>query len=720
MSVTLSNMKLIDANSSAPVDVKTISATTAENTAGNPATGDPAPSIPTPGMDPLDNERKNHTNLSKDDAGENPETHQIPTPPAPSNTHADPESVHILLQHLGLLALAHHPSRPVIDYNVRNQILQLDAFLVGTITGDGLATQWHKESRTQDRIDQYIGLCATLVPNLIAAIKKQSDENFGTEAKNRGVPPVHGEFYQIMLRPDLVTQYGELVEKWSKKKTPRNPDLDPWTDTAKFSDLIELLQDIVDSQYDFDKWEHVPPKPVFNQQSLNDTVELSRDMEDPDFIYTWYQMKTPGGKTFSNWHRIPEIETAVASDPQYDVKKLLKEKGRAVYFIPDPLEVTIPRRRKTGDNKWKEVDGPGNRWTRGEDGEEEVWEPTIVFYLLDKATNKLLRVYTIAAALMDKIDLNDDDNHKGWVSAYRKKIAQWRQRATKEATKVRDHWDDEEKNIMYQWANTFVKDKGIDMLTTKAVDGERNDLLDLLNKTIPGTRNAEGVSAWVKGQMKRKSDSLLGILFDKAGKVRRQLKAGATVPNSERYPDNAITIPVPQKKVEKKRASRRKPMTKSSKDDPSAEEEIDEGNIHDPQNYNLEGGFDEDLDLVNRNGEESEGDDFNESDEDDSHNGAPRPSLFKEKNKRVVEEESDDDFASPPKKKLTVKIPWKKHLGNDGELEDGFRDNDAERGDGDEETLETEGGEKEDAQEAAARQRAEEERDQRELDEGCS
>jgi hypothetical protein len=122
---------------------------------------------------------------------------------------------------------------------------------------------------------------------------------------------------------------------------------------------------------------------------------------------------------------------------------------------------------------------------------------------LDKATNKLLRVYTIAAALMDKIDLNDDDNHKGWVSAYRKKIAQWRQRATKEATKVRDHWDDEEKNIMYQWANTFVKDKGIDMLTTKAVDGERNDLLDLLNKTIPGTRNAEGVSAWVKGQMKR-------------------------------------------------------------------------------------------------------------------------------------------------------------------------------------------------------------------------
>jgi hypothetical protein len=137
----------------------------------------------------------------------------MPSPRSSSDTPRDPEELHVLLHHLILLVPSHDSSRPVIEYNVNNQILQLDAFLAGNINEDGEATQWDDISRTQQRIQHYMDLCNKLMPQLMATIRKKGDENFTFEARNRGLPPKHMDLGQIFLAPNLITKYGKMVEK---------------------------------------------------------------------------------------------------------------------------------------------------------------------------------------------------------------------------------------------------------------------------------------------------------------------------------------------------------------------------------------------------------------------------------------------------------------------------------------------------------------------------
>ncbi|KAH8642371.1 hypothetical protein IG631_05313 [Alternaria alternata] len=350
-------------------------------------------------------------------------------PPGSSSNPSDLEKLHILLAYSTLLALTRDASRPVVDLNMEAQVRQLDAFLAGDVTEDGVAIHWSARSQGAERLSRYEKLCNELVPNLIAAIKKQSQANLNTEPKNR----VHGEnnpehrsFYEVFLTPNLVTMYGKVIEKMRKKDMSMNPDFDPWTNAVKYGRLIQLFKTIYDHQYDFTNWKHTRPEPVFNQTPRQEAEEFMRVMDNRDQIRVYHCIVTPLGKVFSQLETIPEIAIKY-SDEQ--LEKMWRDKTRPKYLIPDPAFVTIPAKQK--DMTWANLDGVGKVWTRG----TQSWSTIFKFMVFDKATNAYIYDHVVDIDVLDQINLNDET----WVNRYCKTISEWRSRATGESTKVRDH-----------------------------------------------------------------------------------------------------------------------------------------------------------------------------------------------------------------------------------------------------------------------------------------
>jgi hypothetical protein len=149
--------------------------------------------------------------IARDTALEPDNEDEMMPPPLPSNAPIDPEKLHILLTYSTLLALTRHSSQPVVELDLQAQLRQLDAFLAGDVTEDGVATHWSAGSAHSERLQQYKDLCYQLVPNLTAAIKKQSHVNLTAQPKNRvqgEENPEHQALSKLFLSSDLVKMYG--------------------------------------------------------------------------------------------------------------------------------------------------------------------------------------------------------------------------------------------------------------------------------------------------------------------------------------------------------------------------------------------------------------------------------------------------------------------------------------------------------------------------------
>jgi hypothetical protein len=451
-------------------------------------------------------------------------------PPVPSSAPLDTEKLHILLTYSALLALTRDPSRPVVDLHMEGQVRQLDAFLAGDITEDGVATHWSAESKTPERLQRYKDLCDQLVPNMTAAIKKQSLINLNTTLKNLAIGdknPEHQSFSELFLSPSLVAIYGKLVEKSRKKGI--DPDFDPWTNTVKHGKLIKIFQAIYEFQYDLTGWQHIRPKPVFNQKPHSEAEEFMRVMDDKDQIRVYHHVSTPLGRQFSQLDTIPETTITYTEKQLF---RMLRDKTRPKYLIPDPAAVTIPPKRK--DIPWVNADGVGKIWTRGETS----WSPSWKFMVFDKATNAYLRHHLVDPELLDQIDLNDDT----WVTRYRKKISQWRGRATGETIRVSEHWTNEERVVVYEFINKWVKKNGIDKFAPLVWEDEKVALKAALANKAGHERSAESFRHWGRRQMLDKPHEPLGVLYIKAQDIATRINAGDAVPDNERYPDKAIDI----------------------------------------------------------------------------------------------------------------------------------------------------------------------------------
>jgi hypothetical protein len=468
--------------------------------------------------------------IARDTALEPDNEDEIMPPPLPSNAPIDPEKLHILLTYSTLLALTRHSSQPVVDLDLQAQLRQLDAFLAGDVTEDGLATHWSAESASSERLQQYKDLCDQLVPNLAAAIKEQSHVNLTAHPKNRvqgEENPEHRPLSQLFLSSDLVTMYRAWAEKSRKKGI--NPDLDPWTDLTKFSKIIPLFKSIYEFQYDFDSWKHTTPKPVSLQRPRLDAEEFMRMMHNRDQIRVYHRVITPLGKVFSQLDVIPETTTKYTES---ELSKMWRDKTRPKYMVPDPAADTIPTKQK--NVSWVNNDGLGKVWTRGETS----WEPVFKFMVFDEATDAYIHEYLVPVDLLDQINLNDET----WVTRYRKKISQWRSRVTGEATKVREPWTDDERAVVYKWANAWVNKNGVDKFLTRAIEREKDNLQATLVAKIGRPRSVESVNSWTKLQMTGKPSEPLGMLYIEGQKMAARIDAGEDVLNSERYPEEAINV----------------------------------------------------------------------------------------------------------------------------------------------------------------------------------
>jgi len=450
-------------------------------------------------------------------------------PPVSQNVPLSPEKLHILLTYSTLLALTRHASQPVVDLDMSAQGRQLDAFLAGDITEDGVATHWSAESNRSERLRQYQNLCDQLVPDLTAAIKKQSQANLNAEPKNRvhgDINPEHRSLSQLFLSKDLVTLYGALVEKARKKGI--EPDVDPWTNPTKFGKMKAFFESIYVLQYDFDNWQHKRPKPVFNQTARLDAEEFLRVMNNREQIRVHHRVTTPLGKVFAQLDVIPEITIKYTEE---ELTRMWRDKTRPKYLIPDPAAVTIPNKRK--DTSWVTSDD-GETWTRGETS----WTPTFKFMVFDTATNAYIYEHLVDLDHLDQIDLNDD----AWVLKYRKKLSQWRNRDTGETTKMRDPWTDNERAIVYEWVNTWVKKNGLDKLLPRIMESGREDLQATLVAKTGFLRSVDSVSGWARQQMTNKPNEPLGMLYIESQKLAARIEAGESVPDDERYPDQAVDV----------------------------------------------------------------------------------------------------------------------------------------------------------------------------------
>ncbi|CAN9199810.1 unnamed protein product [Alternaria alternata] len=511
-------------------------------------------------------------------------------PPNSSSIPLDLERLHILLTYSTLLALTRDASRPLVDLNMESQVRQLDAFLAGNLTEDGVATHWSARSQCAERLSRYEKLCNELVPNLIAAIKKQSQVNLNTEPKNRvngEKNPEHRSFYELFLTPNLVTMYGKLIEKMRKKDMSMNPDFDPWTDAVNYGKLIQLFKTVYDHQYDFTNWKHTRPEPVFNQTPRREAEEFMRIMDNRDQIRVYHCIVTPLGKVFSQLNTIPEIAIKY-SDEQ--LAKMWRDKTRPKYLIPDPAFVKIPAKQR--DMTWANPDGVGKVWTRG----NVSWPTIFKFMVFDKTTNSYIHDHVIDIDVLDQINLNDET----WVNRYRTKISQWRSRATGESTKVRDHWDNEERVLVYQFSNNWVMENGIDKFVPRIWDGEKHSLMAAVNKA-GRARTAESVCARAKRQMTDKPNEPLGLLYAEGQRIATRIDAGEIVPDNERYPNEAIHIasflPISQPKKSSILEQPSIDHDQKRKRDSDASDALDEL-MSDSSNFNLDGDSDQDVDLA--------------------------------------------------------------------------------------------------------------------------
>ena len=502
------------------------------------------------------------------------------------------------------------------------QVRQLDAFLAGDVTEDGVATHWSAESKTFERLWRYEALCDQLVPSLTAAIKKQSLINLNAEPKNRAhgdQKPEHRSFCELYLTPNLVIMYGKLVEKSRKKGI--TPDFDPWMDVGKYGKLIQLFQTIYKHQYDFTDWQHTRPKPVFNQTPRLEAEEFMRVMDNRDQIRVYHCITTSRHKVFSQLDTIPEIAIKYSDK---ELHNMWRDKTRPKYLIPDPAAVTIPA--KLRDMTWANADGVGKIWTRG----EVSWSTNFKFMVFDKATNAYIHDYVVAVDLLDQIDLNDGT----WVSRYRKKIAQWRHRATGETTKVRDHWNDRERVVVYQFANSWVMRNGIEKFVPRIWENEKYTLMATLVNKTGHARTTESVSAWARKQMIDRPNEPLGLLYAEGQKMATRVDAGEFIPDNERHPDEAIDIAGFLAKAQTKKSSTyRKCGTKRMHD---SDDEFAAGNdiMNDAGNFNLYGDSDQDLIMTMEAGD---------SDFDDDDLSPSSPSKHSKRPKLMIKSKKLQD-----------------------------------------------------------------------------
>ena len=485
---------------------------------------------------------------------------------------------------------------------METQLLQLDTFLAGHITEEGDATQWLPESEIPERLQRYTDLCAKLVPNLTAAIHRQSQDNRDAEPKNQihGYKnPEHLMSWEIFLAPGLVKVYGELVEELCEERNDYNPDMDPWTEPQKFSRLIDVINGIFKLQHDFDNWKHISPEPQFNQLLRPEGLEFQRIMRNPSHIRTYYCFKTPQGKRFWQHQIIPEVDEKIK---EHEAAKIWQQKTRgSIYLLPDPRDVTVPRKNK--DKTWAKSDGNGQTWTYG----DEVWSLTLIFFAFDKKTNAYINYHIVPLELLDTVDLND----QAWIVACRRKIGQWRSRAAGDTATHRYPWSVEERAVAYAWANDYCKTLGIDQLETRIIDRNKKNILDAVNAAISGSRNAESVRAWIRNQMTKKPKEPLGILFAEHKRVARMINAGVEVPDEVRFPEEFIDID--KFKADERLKDHRNTSTnvdKKRKRDENDRSDPEENAANNSRNYDL----DDDATQTADQGDDQEDDEQADSD----------------------------------------------------------------------------------------------------------
>ncbi|KAF2036458.1 hypothetical protein EK21DRAFT_105774 [Setomelanomma holmii] len=439
-----------------------------------------------------------------------------------SAPHVIDEEVYTQLYHHLLLALALHPSRPVVDLFAAGQNRLRQAYLEGQLSADGEILTHLLEPTMQENAN-YKAATEALLSNLINRIRAESAQNFLDTSSNIKVSAsgyAREYLWKFAITPALVDKYRYFRQACNldERSEVANPE--------DYEPLWDFLEETMAEQYDFDQWCHVSrlkPNMVLKQKLLanGETFEPSEGM-----IVGLYQYKVADtDKVSYQQDYIPEH------------KKVTKEgEEKKFYFLPHQDTVVVPAKSaKAGPRVYKKN---LDHWVR-KDG--STWKLFILIRVFVAGTDEYIEFHLLVDDKIKTVDPNDDD----WRTSFNKWVRQFVRRKIKEVVQPRKHWTLEERVVVYKAINADVHVRGIDILASGKFPWGKAFFTPIafqVNKVESRTRTYDAVQAFVRNQLYKQQKGAVFDLYERAKKIKALLDAGRDVPREERYPKEAIPL----------------------------------------------------------------------------------------------------------------------------------------------------------------------------------
>jgi hypothetical protein len=468
------------------------------------------------------------------DNGANNDAMSMPPAPRPSKVKEQErrEKALIHMYHVLLLLLTLRDEKPVVHLDNPNAIRILDACMVGLISDKGAIIS-QPPARKGAAFADWVAKCDKYVPKIRTRIEANSNENIRLPQNaymGPGTHPEHKPLWKFVISPELLDVFMSLLKAEGISDEMEYPEAAPEM-------IKDVLEGIIDGQYDFDAWVHLEyiSKRKFNQPMPDHpegiTEEFHEDRDHPGMILSVVKIEVPGtNETKAFTSLFADLPAPVPRRKKGNFKA--GEKRRPTFFRPTPDSVTVPKKHK----KVSWIHSGGNLYHRP-DGES--WELFPFVREFDAETGEYVALRFVNLTLL----ANVQPNVKKWKTDYNKYFSQLRQRDPNEKpTRVRIPWIPAEKKLVYRRINEWCQQNGVNKFRDKIFSKASNiDFVKKVNEIQNKGRKHDSVGSWFNTAVK-KEQGPIGVLAKKARKLQERLDNGETLPRAEQYPDEAIPL----------------------------------------------------------------------------------------------------------------------------------------------------------------------------------
>jgi hypothetical protein len=471
------------------------------------------------------------------DAAANNDASLMPSPSRPSKfkEKENREAALIHMYHVLLLLLTLRDEKPVVHLDNPNAIQILDACLEGLISDEGAVVS-KPPARKGATFTDWVAKCEKYVPKIRARIEEINNNNMRLPNNKYMGPdthPKHDLLWKFVITPEHLNTFKDILEAEKISDEIEYPEAAPEV-------IKNLLEDIIDGQYDFDAWVHLSfnakAKTKFNQPMPEHpediTEEYFEDQNHPDVILSIVKIKIPGTNVVKAYTSLfPDLPKPI-SKRMKKARLTASKKKRSTFFRPSLDSIIVPKKHK----KYPWRHSGGNFYHRNDGSSWEFFPFTREF---DAETGEYIGLRHVKLSLLDDVNPNKEE----WKKTFNRYFNQLRLRDPREKP-LREHtgWIAAEKKVVYRRINKWCKVNGVDQFRAKIFsEADKIDLVKEVNKIQNKGRTHGSVISWFNNAV-LKEQGAIGDLVKKAAKLKKHLAKGETSPKADQFPDEAIPL----------------------------------------------------------------------------------------------------------------------------------------------------------------------------------